>query len=136
MTDLPFHTDCGMGYHPVACPMVLVGVHLDPGTPETGQLHVLPGSHIASTPDPAFADTAAWPVVALATEPGDCSVHISHTLHAAPPPTGREHTGRRTFYLAFAPPSLFDAVAPMEDLVAAMQGEDGITKTVDQVLPA
>jgi hypothetical protein len=136
MTDLPFHTDCGMGYHPVACPMVLIGVHLDPGTPETGQLHVLPGSHIASAPDPAFADTSTWPVVALATEPGDCSVHISHTLHAAPPPTGRTSTGRRTFYLAFAPPSLFEAVAPMEDLVAAMQGEDGITKTVDQVLPA
>lgn len=136
MTDLPFHTDCGMGYHPVACPMVLIGVHLDAGTPETGQLHVLPGSHIASTPDPAFADMSTWPVVALSTEPGDCSVHISHTLHAAPPPTGTALTGRRTFYLAFAPPSLFEAVAPMEDLVAAMQGEDGITKTVDQVLPA
>ena len=136
LTDLPFHTDCGMGYHPISCPMVLIGVHLDAGTPETGQLHVLPGSHVTSTPDPAFADRSTWPVVALATEPGDCTVHISHTLHAAPPPTGTAPTGRRTFYLAFAPPSLFEALAPMEDLVAAMQGDDGITRTVDDVLPA
>ena len=134
MADLPFHTDCGMGYHPVACPMVLIGVHLDPGTPETGQLHVLPGSHLTSVPDPAFADRSSWPVVALSSRPGDCTVHISHTMHAAPPPTGTARTGRRTFYLAFAPPSLFEAVGPMEDLVAAMQGEDGITKTIDDVL--
>jgi hypothetical protein len=75
--------------------------------------------------------------VALATEPGDCTVHFGHTLHAAPPPTGElavgEH-GRRTFYLAFAPPTLFDALAPMEDLVGAMQRADGVTRTVDEVL--
>jgi hypothetical protein len=133
LTDLPLHTDCGMGYHPVACPMVLLGVHLDPGTPETGQLHMLPGSHRTTTPDPAIVDTSGWPIVALATEPGDVTVHFGHTLHAAPPPTGAG-AGRRTFYLAFAPESLFAALAPMEDLVAAMQGEGGITKTVDQVL--
>src|SRR5438270_469354 len=31
LTDLPLHNDCGLGYHPVACPMVLVGVQLDDG---------------------------------------------------------------------------------------------------------
>jgi hypothetical protein len=137
LTDLPFHTDCGMGYHPIACPMVLIGVHLDRGTPASGQLHMLPGSHRSSTPDPAIVGTEGWPIVALATEPGDCTVHFGHTLHAAPPPTGAlgagEH-GRRTFYLAFAPPTLFDALAPMEDLVGAMQKDDGVTKTVDDVL--
>ena len=135
LTDLPLHTDCGMGFHPVTCPMVLIGVHLDAGTPETGQLHVLPGSHRTSTPDPAVVDTSEWPIIALATEPGDCTVHFGHTLHAAPPPTGSAATGRRTFYLAFAPPTLFDALAPMEDLVAAMQGDGGITRTVDDLLP-
>jgi ectoine hydroxylase-related dioxygenase (phytanoyl-CoA dioxygenase family) len=132
LTDLPLHTDCGMGYHPIACPMVLLGVHLDAGTPESGQLHMLPGSHNTTTPDPAIVDTSAWPLVALATEPGDVTVHFGHTLHAAPPPTGAGD-GRRTFYLAFAPDSLFESLAPMEDLVAAMQGEGGITRTVDQV---
>ena len=115
--------------------MVLIGVHLDASTPETGQLHVLPGSHRTSTPDPAVVDTSEWPITALATEPGDCTVHFGHTLHAAPPPTGSAATGRRTFYLAFAPPTLFDALAPMEDLVAAMQGDGGITRTVDDLLP-
>ena len=134
MTDLPWHTDCGMGYHPISCPMVLIGVHLDDGNEETGQLHALPGSHLATTPDPAIVDTSSWPAVALATRAGDCTVHFGHTLHAAPPPTGSARTGRRTFYLAFAPPTLFDALAPMEDLVANMQGEGGITKTVDDVL--
>ena len=38
LTDLPLHSDCGLGYHPIACPMVLVGVQLDDGTPESGQL--------------------------------------------------------------------------------------------------
>ena len=134
LTDLPLHTDCGMGYHPLACPMVLIGVHLDDGTPESGQLHVLPGSHRATTPDPAIVDTGEWPIVALDTAAGDCTVHFGHTLHAAPPPTGAGTHGRRTFYLAYAPPSLFDALAPMEDLVGAMQRDDGITRTVDDLL--
>ena len=135
MTDLPLHTDCGMGYHPISCPMVLIGVHLDPGTPASGQLHMLAGSHGGTTPDPAVVGTDGWPIVALATEPGDCTVHFGHTLHAAPPPTGElDAHGRRTFYLAFAPPTLFDALAPMEDLVGVMQKADGVTMTVDEVL--
>jgi hypothetical protein len=93
---------------------------------------MLPGSHNTTTPDPAIVDTSGWPLVALATAPGDVTVHFGHTLHAAPPPTGTGD-GRRTFYLAVAPDSLFESLAPMEDLVAAMQGEGGITRTVDQV---
>jgi hypothetical protein len=132
LTDLPLHTDCGMGYHRISCPMVLIGVHLDDGTPESGQLHVVPGSHRSTTPDPAIVDTSSWPIVPLDTRTGDCSVHFGHTLHAAPPPTG-EGVGRRTFYLAFAPPPLFETLAPMEDLVAAMQGEGGVTRTVEDL---
>ena len=52
LTDLPLHNDCGLGYHPVACPMVLVGVQLDNGTPESGQLHTffqLPLSEYTAT---------------------------------------------------------------------------------------
>jgi len=80
---------------------------------------------------------AAWPIVALTTAAGDCTVHYSHTLHGAPPPTGGlglgEH-GRRTIYACFAPPSLFDALQPLEDLVAVMQRADGVTMTVDEKL--
>jgi hypothetical protein len=135
LTDLPLHTDCGMGYHPVACPMVLIGVQLDAGTPATGQLHMAAGSHRATTPDPAVTDTSSWPIVALGTQPGDCTVHFGHTLHAAPPPAGGDHArGRRTIYPCFAPPSLFDALAPFEDLVTVMQRDDGVTMTVDERL--
>lgn len=137
MTDLPLHTDCGMGFHPIACPMVLIGVHLDRGDEYSGQLHVAAGSHLSTTPDPAIEDTSSWPIVALTTAAGDCTVHYSHTLHGAPPPKGGlalgEH-GRRTIYACFAPPSLFAALQPYEDLVAVMQRSDGVTMTVDEKL--
>ncbi|MEO8695274.1 MAG: phytanoyl-CoA dioxygenase family protein [Acidimicrobiales bacterium] len=137
MTDLPLHTDCGMGFHPIACPMVLIGVHLDRGDENSGQLHVAAGSHLSSSPDPAIEDTSGWPIVALTTAAGDCTVHYSHTLHGAPPPKGGleigEH-GRRTIYACFAPPSLFAALQPYEDLVAVMQRSDGVTMTVDEKL--
>lgn len=137
LVDLPLHTDCGMGFHPVACQMVLIGVHLDAGTPASGQLHVVAGSHRSTTPDPAVNDTSAWPIVALATEPGDCTVHFSHALHAAPPPVGVLSDGahaRRTAYLCFAPPSLFDALAPFEDLTALMHGDGGINALPEDLL--
>jgi hypothetical protein len=126
LVDLPLHTDCGMGFHPVACQMVLIGVHLDAGTPASGQLHIAAGSHRSTTPDPAVTDTSDWPIVALTTEAGDCTVHFSHSLHAAPPPVGELPEGahaRRTAYLCFAPPSLFHALAPFEDLTALMHGD-------------
>jgi hypothetical protein len=137
LVDLPLHTDCGMGFHPVACQMVLVGVHLDAGTPASGQLHVVAGSHRSTTPDPAVSDTSDWPIVALATEPGDCTVHYSHSLHAAPPPVGDLPDGahaRRTAYLCFAPPSLFDALEPFEDLTALMHGDGGINALPEDLL--
>ena len=137
LTDLPLHTDCGMGFHPIACPMVLIGVHLDRGNAASGQLHFAAGSHLVTTPDPAVEDTSSWPTVALTTNAGDCTVHYSHTLHGAPPPSGGlevgEH-GRRTIYACYAPPSLFDALQPYEDLVAVMQRADGVTMTVDEKL--
>jgi hypothetical protein len=73
----------------------------------------------------------------LDTEPGDCTVHYSHTLHGAPPPAGglTDHErARRTVYACFGPPSLFEALAPLEDLVAVMQRDDGVTATVDDKL--
>ena len=31
LADLPWHRDCGMGGHPVKCPMLNVGIQLEPG---------------------------------------------------------------------------------------------------------
>jgi hypothetical protein len=119
--------------------MVLVGLHLDDGTPESGQLHVVAGTHRSTTPDPAIADVSAWPMVALETEAGDCSVHFGHTLHGAPPPVvpaAGAIPGRRTIYPAFANTQLFEAIRPFEDLVTAMQRSDGTTMKVDERLGA
>lgn len=137
LTDLPLHTDCGMGFHPIACQMVLIGVHLDAGDERTGQLHFAPGSHRSTAPDAAIVGCEDWSIVSTTIEPGDCTVHFSHTLHGAPPPTGDSAqfpNGRRTIYPCFAPRSLFDALAPYEDLVAIMQKSDGVTTTVDERL--
>ena len=139
LTDLPLHTDCGMGFHPIACQMVLIGIHLDAGDEQTGQLHFAPGSHCSTAPDAAIVGCEGWPIVKASVEAGDCTVHYSHTLHGAPPPAGDPalvQSGRRTIYPCFAPPSLFDALAPYEDLVAIMQKADGVTTTVDERLGA
>ena len=32
LVDLPWHRDCGMGGHPVKCPMLNVGIQLDPAS--------------------------------------------------------------------------------------------------------
>jgi hypothetical protein len=136
-TDLPMHNDCGMGFHPIACQMVLIGVQLEAGNARTGQMQFLAGSHRSSVPDPAFNDVSAWPVVSVETAPGDCTVHFSHVMHGAPAPTGHLGAGerpRRTIYACYAPQSLFDATAPFEDLVADMVGDDGVTATVDDML--
>jgi hypothetical protein len=112
LADLPWHRDCGMGGHPVKCPMLNIGIQLDPATAGTGQLQVLAGSHRGTSRLPGPDQTAGLPVVALTTEPGDVTVHFGHTLHAAPPPTDRGAAGRRALYLSFVPPLTFDMIGP------------------------
>ncbi len=112
LTDLPWHRDCGMGGHPVKCPMLNVGIQLDPATAETGQLQMIPGSHRGTSRLPGPRESDRLPGVALTTEPGDVTVHFGHTLHAAPPPTDRHARGRRALYLSFVPPITFEMVGP------------------------
>ncbi len=102
LADYPWHVDCGLGLHPILCPSVLMGIQLDAMTPESGQLHMLAGSWRYSCrqgPDTSYDNL---PVVALQTEPGDCTVHFGHNLHAAPPP--KVPRGRRTIYVGFCKP--------------------------------
>ena len=112
LADLPWHRDCGMGGHPVKCPMLNVGIQLD-------RRH---RGHRAAPDDPGIAPGhvplaerprgRAPPVVALTTEPGDVTVHFGHTLHAAPPPRDPDAAGRRALYLSFVPPLTFEMVGP------------------------
>ena len=112
LADLPWHRDCGMGGHPVKCPMLNVGLQLDPATAANGQLLMVPGSHRGTSRLPGAGEAAGLPTVALSTEPGDVTVHFGHTLHAAPPPTDHQSTGRQALYLSFVPPLTFEMVGP------------------------
>jgi ectoine hydroxylase-related dioxygenase (phytanoyl-CoA dioxygenase family) len=112
LADLPWHRDCGMGGHPVKCPMLNVGIQLDAATRESGQLQMIPGSHRGTSRLPSAREAAAHPVVALTTDPGDVTVHFGHTLHAAPPPEDPQAAGRRALYLSFVPPLTFEMVGP------------------------
>ena len=112
LADLPWHRDCGMGGHPVKCPLLNVGIQLDAATADAGQLQMIPGSHRGTSRLPTAREAEKHRVVALTTEPGDVTVHFGHTLHAAPPPRNRQAPGRRALYLTFVPPLTFEMVGP------------------------
>lgn len=114
LSDLPWHVDCGLGGHPILCPGFNVGIQIDAATAETGQLHVLPGSHTTTAwhLSPKVLATDAYPTVALTTEPGDVTFHATDLLHAAPPPSGAG--GRRALYVSYSNPAALDVIAPGE----------------------
>jgi hypothetical protein len=134
LVDLPFHRDCGMGGHPVKCPMINVGIQLDAASAATGQLHMIPGSHQGTSRLPNPRELGGLPVTPLVTEPGDVTVHFGHTLHAAPPPTDRSAEGRRALYLTFVPPLTFEMVGPGEGYNDVLfTRNEGHVKHVDQL---
>jgi hypothetical protein len=112
LADLPWHRDCGMGGHPVKCPLLNVGIQLDAGTAASGQLHMIAGSHLGTSPLPTAEQAARLPTVAVDTEPGDVTVHFGHTLHAAPPPADRAAAGRRALYVTYVPTLVFEMIGP------------------------
>jgi hypothetical protein len=130
LADYPWHTDCGLGLHPILCPKVIMGIQLDAMTPESGQLYMLAGSWRYSCrqgPDTSYENL---PVVALETEPGDCTVHFGHSLHAAPPPLVPR--GRRTMYLSFCKPGFEQVFAEGESPNDVLYtSEDAFIPTAD-----
>jgi ectoine hydroxylase-related dioxygenase (phytanoyl-CoA dioxygenase family) len=112
LADLPWHRDCGMGGHPVKCPMLNIGIQLDAATAGSGQLQMIAGSHRGTSRLPRPDQTDRLPAVALDTEPGDVTVHFGHTLHCAPPPADLSAAGRRALYLSFVPPLTFEMIGP------------------------
>ena len=108
LSDLPWHRDCGLGGHPFMCPTVLIGVQLDAANAGSGQLRYLAGSHLTSGSPPTPGDDSL-PIVGIDADPGDITVHFGHVLHVAPPP-GSGGAGRRTMYVSYANPAVFDVV--------------------------
>lgn len=104
LADLPWHRDCGMGGHARNCPTVIVTVCLTSGTPEAGELRVLPGSHRGGFPFVDGRDVAAPTGVSLPVRAGDVSLHYSDLMHASLPPTSSEGPHRISALLAYVPP--------------------------------
>lgn len=122
LSNIPWHTDCGMGGHAICCPAVSIGVQLTGSTPETGNLLVVPGSHGQGLHLQWQKRTPDVPVVEVNTRPGDVTVHVQDVMHASPKPTAQG--GRRTMYVDYYPPTLWDHIGPGEaynDLVRNRQ---------------
>lgn len=122
LSNIPWHTDCGMGGHAVFCPSVGIGVQLTGSSAETGNLLVVPGSHGQAMHLQWQQRMSDVPVVAVDTKPGDVTVHVQDVMHASPRPTGAG--GRRTMYVTYYPPALWDHIGPGEaynDLVRNRQ---------------
>jgi ectoine hydroxylase-related dioxygenase (phytanoyl-CoA dioxygenase family) len=109
LSDLPWHRDCGMGGHPILCPTLSVGIQLDRADAANGQLWYLAGSHRHTNRISEVDRHPEWPVVRVEAEPGDVTVHFAHVLHVAPPPTASD-AHRRTIYVTFNNPAVFDTV--------------------------
>jgi hypothetical protein len=104
ISDVPWHKDCSLGRHSYDCCSLTVGISVTGAGPGTGQLRVIAGSHRALVwPSVLDPTTTGLPEVALATDTGDVTVHLSCTLHMAEPPTVAP---RRVLYTGFALPPL------------------------------
>jgi hypothetical protein len=134
--NLPWHKDCGLGGCPITCPRVHVGIQLDGAGPQSSQLFMLAGSAGRVCHEPKGRDE--WerlPVVGLRTEPGDATIHMGCGLHAGPRPTGPNR--RRTIYVRFDNPRVFDVTAPFETYDQVIPGYgSGVLPSVDDMKAA
>jgi hypothetical protein len=94
-SDVSFHRDCHLGRHAYVCSRMTVGIPLTPHGQANGQLRVCAGSHRVAMPVEVAKRRPYLPVVAMATEPGDLTIHLSCTLHESTPPVTAE---RRVMY--------------------------------------
>jgi hypothetical protein len=133
LSDLPWHRDCGMGGHPVLCPTLNVGIQLDRADAANGQLLFLAGSHHHTNLASDVDRHPDWPIVPVEADPGDVTVHYAHVLHGAPPPTSST-AGRRSLYVGFNSPAVFDVIPPgkgYNDVV--FSGGDGRVQSPDEL---
>lgn len=101
ISDLPWHKDCALGLHSHQCARVVTGVSITASGPDNGQLGVVAGSHRVNLGQFTLPDALDLPVVWIATEPGDVTVHLSCTLHSSTPPL---HSERRVAYVTWRLP--------------------------------
>jgi hypothetical protein len=114
LSNIPWHQDCGIGGHAIFCPAVSVGIQITGSSAATGNLQVVPGSHGKVLHHRWQDRLADVPVVNIDTAPGDVTVHVPDVMHASPRPTGVGR--RRTMYVTYYPPALWDHIGPSQAL--------------------
>ncbi|MEX5635392.1 phytanoyl-CoA dioxygenase family protein [Parafrankia sp. FMc2] len=97
-SDVSFHRDCHFGRHAYGCSGAVVGIAVTASGAANGRLRVIAGSHRVLMPVEIAKTRPYLPVVAVSTEPGDLTVHLSCTLHESAPPVAEEH---RVMYTGF-----------------------------------
>lgn len=123
LADLPWHRDCGLGGHRVKCPNMQIGIQLERANADSGHLQFLAGSWGCSVHRLDVDRQRDLPIVAIAAEPGDCTLHFGDTLHAAPPPRAPGR-GRRTLYSSFYAPHMSAAIGPGQSYNDVMLARD------------
>ncbi|WP_194908672.1 phytanoyl-CoA dioxygenase family protein [Catenulispora rubra] len=106
-SDVSFHRDCHFGRHAYICSGATVGIAVTASSEANGLLRVVAGSHRVVMPVEIAKSAPYLPVIAIPTEPGDLTVHLSCTLHESTPPLIEE---RRVMYTGFG-------LAPREEQV-------------------
>ena len=130
ISDVPWHKDCSLGRHSYNCCSLTVGVSVSGSGPTSGQLRVIAGSHRALVwPSLLDASKLDLPNVALPTETGDVTVHLSCTLHMAQPPTERE---RRVLYTGFGLPARDAAASAAANARLYTASREGAPRNVTQ----
>jgi len=109
-SDVDFHRDCHLGRHSYMCSNMTAGIALTPTGHDNGSLRVIAGSHRVAMPVEVAKTRPYLPVVALPTETGDVTIHLSCTLHESTPPVFAE---RRVMYTGFS-------LAPQPGVVMAV----------------
>lgn len=104
ISDVPWHKDCSLGRHSYECCSLTVGISVTGADESSGQLRVVPGSHRALVwPAPCVQPGLDLEPLALPTEVGDVTVHLSCTLHMSQPPVSRT---RKVLYTGFGQRSM------------------------------
>ncbi|EFC83928.1 phytanoyl-CoA dioxygenase family protein [Parafrankia sp. EUN1f] len=114
-SDVSFHRDCHFGRHAYNCSNMVTGIAVTGSGEANGQLRVIAGSHRVLMPVEIAKSRPYLPVVAVPTEPGDVTVHLTCTLHESTPPLVEE---RRVIYTGLS-------LAPRADDAAGAGDGDG-----------
>lgn len=123
-SDVSFHRDCHFGRHAYQCSGTVIGIAVTASGEANGQLRVIAGSHRVLMPVEIAKSRPYLPVVAVPTEPGDLTVHLSCTLHESTPPLVEE---RRVMYTGFS-------LAPRETAADGNQALAELRERVSRIL--